>query len=159
VFAWIWVALARRKMDLSSPTKFAIGLAFLGISFVVMMVAANAVLAGAAAGGAMRVSMWWLVICYMFQALGELSLSPVGLSSMTKLAPRRFVGQMMGVWFLADAIGNLVAGLVGGHVTTNNLSAIPQLFQRTAVALFAGAVICLILVVPIRKMMQEKASA
>lgn len=156
VFAWIWVALARRKMDLSSPTKFALGLALAGVSFVIMLVASNKIIAGAAAGETVRVSMWWLTMCYMFQAFGELSLSPVGLSSMTKLAPRRFVGQMMGIWFLADAIGNLVAGLVGGHISSNNLSAIPQLFQRTAIALFVAAAVCGALAIPIRKMMQEK---
>jgi len=159
VFAWIWVALARRKMDLSSPAKFAIGVALLGVSFVVMVIAADKVISGATSAGAMRVSMWWLVVCYLFQALGELSLSPVGLSSMTKLAPRKFVGQMMGVWFLADAIGNLIAGLVGGHVNSNDLKAIPQLFQGTAIALFASAIICAILIIPIRNMMKEKASS
>lgn len=159
VFAWIWVALARRKLDLSSPTKFTIGLAFAGVSFVIMAVAANKILAGAASGGAVRVSMWWLTLCYMFQAFGELSLSPVGLSSMTKLAPRRFVGQMMGIWFLADALGNLIAGLVGGHVTASNLSAMPRLFERTAMSLFVAAAICGALVIPIRKMMQQKATA
>ncbi|MEO7042798.1 MAG: peptide MFS transporter [Gemmatimonadaceae bacterium] len=159
VFAWIWVALARRKIDLSSPAKFAIGVALLGVSFVIMLIAANEVLSASASGGVTRVSMWWLIICYLFQALGELSLSPVGLSSMTKLAPRKFVGQMMGVWFLADSIGNLIAGLVGGHVNSNDLKAIPQLFQGTAIALFASAVICAILIIPIRNMMKEKATS
>ncbi len=159
VFAWIWVALAKRKVDLSSPAKFAIGVALLGVSFVVMVFAANEVLAASTSGGVVRVSMWWLVVCYLFQALGELSLSPVGLSSMTKLAPRKFVGQMMGVWFLADSIGNLIAGLVGGHVNSNNLKAIPQLFQGTAIALFASAIVCAILIIPIRNMMKEKASS
>lgn len=159
VFAWAWVALARRKMDLSSPAKFAIGLAFCGIAFTVMLIAANRIIAADAAGGSVRVSLWWLVACYMFQAFGELSLSPVGLSSMTKLAPRRFVGQMMGVWFMADALGNLIAGLVGGHVNANDLTAMPQLFQRTAVSLFVAAAICALLIVPIRRMMQERTTA
>jgi POT family proton-dependent oligopeptide transporter len=159
VFAWIWVALARRKLDLSSPAKFAFGLACAGVGFLVMVVASNHVIAGAASGGTVRVSMWWLTLSYMFQAFGELSLSPVGLSSMTKLAPRRFVGQMMGVWFLADALGNLIAGLVGGHVNSANLSELPQLFQRTAISLFVAAAICGALVIPIRKMMQERSAA
>jgi POT family proton-dependent oligopeptide transporter len=159
VFAWIWVALARRRLDLSSPTKFAIALAFAGVSFVVMLVASNRIVAGAAAGQAVHVSMWWLVVCYMFQAFGELSLSPVGLSSMTKLAPRRFVGQMMGIWFLADSLGNLIAGLVGGHVDPNNLEQIPVLFKHTAIALFIAAAVCAALIIPIRKMMEEKSAA
>jgi POT family proton-dependent oligopeptide transporter len=157
VFAWIWVALARRNHDLSSPAKFAFGLAFAGLSFVVMVMASHRVIAGAAAGQTVRVSMWWLVICYLLQALGELSLSPVGLSSMTKLAPRRFVGQMMGVWFMADALGNLIAGLVGGHVNPNNLSELPLLFGRTSIALFVATLVCGALVIPIRRMMSDSA--
>jgi proton-dependent oligopeptide transporter, POT family len=159
VFAWIWVAFARRNHDLSSPTKFTIGLGFAGLSFVVMMIASNRILAGSVAGHPIRVSMWWLTICYMLQALGELSLSPVGLSSMTKLAPRRFVGQMMGVWFMADALGNLIAGLVGGNVNPNKLSEMPLLFGRTAIALFVATLICGALVIPIRRMMQEHSAA
>ena len=159
VFAWIWVAFARRNHDLSSATKFTIGLAFAALSFVVMMIASNRILAGSVAGHPIRVSMWWLTICYMLQALGELSLSPVGLSSMTKLAPRRFVGQMMGVWFMADALGNLIAGLVGGNVNPNKLNEMPLLFGRTAIALFIATLVCGALVIPIRRMMQERTPA
>src|SRR5690606_7175838 len=112
VFAWIWIALGKRNLDPSSPAKFTIGLLLAGIGFLVMMFAANKVLAN---GAGFRVSPWWLVGSYFFQTLGERSLSPVGLSSMTKLSPRKFVGQMMGVWFMAAALGNLIAGLVGGN--------------------------------------------
>lgn len=106
-------------------------------------------------GDGARVSMLWLSGSYLLQTLGELSLSPVGLSSMTKLAPRRFVGQMMGVWFLAAALGNLIAGLVGGHVNPENLAEMPQLFQRTAMSLFIATGILALLIVPIRRMMGE----
>ncbi len=159
VFAWLWVALARRRLDLSSPTKFAIGLAFAGVGFLVMLAASNRIVASAAAGEVVHVSMWWLVISYLFQAFGELSLSPVGLSSMTKLAPRRFVGQMMGIWFLADSLGNLIAGLVGGNVDPNKLSEMPLLFQHTAISLFIAAAVCAALVIPIRRMMEEKTAS
>jgi POT family proton-dependent oligopeptide transporter len=98
--------------------------------------------------------MLWLIASYLFQTIGELSLSPVGLSSMTKLAPRRFVGQMMGVWFMATALGNLIAGLVGGQVDPENLSQMPQLFQRTAMSLFIATAVLLALVIPIRRMMR-----
>jgi POT family proton-dependent oligopeptide transporter len=117
-----------------------------------MVPAANMVIA---AGGSLRVSPWWLVASYFLQTIGELSLSPVGLSSMTKLAPRAFVGQMMGVWFTAAALGNLIAGLVGGHVDPSKLDQMPQLFQQTAFFLFGATVVLLLLVVPIRRMMQE----
>jgi POT family proton-dependent oligopeptide transporter len=122
----------------------------------VMVAAANRVIAGG--GAAIKVSMLWLVLSYFLQTLGELSLSPVGLSSMTKLAPRKFVGQMMGVWFMASALGNLIAGLVGGHVDPENLAQMPQLFQRTAFSLFIAAAVLGAMVVPIRRMMGERAN-
>lgn len=152
VFAVIWVGLGRRGKDPSGPAKFAWGLFFGGLGFLVMLFAANIVISG---GGNIRVSPWWLVISYLFQTLGELSLSPVGLSSMTKLAPRKFAGQMMGVWFMASALGNLIAGLVGGHVDPEKLNEMPKLFQQTAFSLFIAAVLCGLLVFPIRKMMRE----
>jgi POT family proton-dependent oligopeptide transporter len=97
--------------------------------------------------------MMWLIISYLFQTLGELCLSPVGLSSMTKLAPRRFAGQMMGVWFMAAALGNLIAGLVGGHVNPENLSEMPALFQRTTISLAVASVVLAGMAIPIRRMM------
>lgn len=150
VFAAVWVALAKRQVDLSSPAKFALGLALAGIGFQLMVFAANKVVAGA---GHVLVSPWWLIFSYLFQTWGELCLSPVGLSSMTKLAPRRYVGQMMGIWFLATSVGNLVAGLVGGHVDPTKLEQTPAVFSGTAVALFASTAILLAMVVPIRRMM------
>jgi POT family proton-dependent oligopeptide transporter len=156
VFAALWIALGRRGRDLSSPGKFTAGLIFAGIGFLLMVPAANIVLGGA---GEVRVSPWWLVASYFFQTLGELSLSPVGLSSMTKLAPHAFAGQMMGVWFTASALGNLIAGLVGGHVDPSKLAQMPGLFQQTAMSLFIAAVVLAILVIPIRKMMQNTSVA
>lgn len=152
VFAALWVAMARRGRELSSPAKFAFGLFFAGLGFWLMVAAANAVIAG---GEGARVSMWWLTGSYLLQTMGELALSPVGLSSMTKLSPRRFVGQMMGVWFMATALGNLIAGLVGGHVDPNTLTEMPQLFQRTAMSLFIATAVLGLMVVPIRRMMGE----
>jgi len=154
VFAAIWVALGRRGKDPSSPAKFVIGLVFAGLGFLIMVLAANRVIAGGA-GEAIRVSMWWLIISYLFQTIGELSLSPVGLSSMTKLAPRKFVGQMMGVWFMAAALGNLIAGLVGGHVDPENLEQMPKLFMNTALSLFVASIVLAALIVPIRRMMRD----
>jgi POT family proton-dependent oligopeptide transporter len=148
--AVLWGALAARRIDLSSPAKFAIGLAMAGVGFLLMVFAANAVVAS---GGTVLVSPWWLIASYFFQTLGELFLSPVGLSSMTKLSPRRFVGQMMGIWFLATSVGNLVAGLVGGHIDPTKLEQTPTVFTGTAIALFASTVILLAMIVPIRRMM------
>lgn len=146
----LWLTMAKHGMELSSPTKFALGLLLAGIGFAVMIPAANAVVAS---GGALKVSSWWLTVSYLFQTLGELSLSPVGLSSMTKLSPRRYVAQMMGIWFLASSVGNLIAGLVGGNVDPEKLEVMPGLFMWTTVALVGAAVAILLLVVPIRRMM------
>jgi POT family proton-dependent oligopeptide transporter len=152
VFAILWVAMAKRGWDLSSPAKFTLGLFFAGLGFLIMVAAANIVIEG---GGSVRVSPWWLVGSYFLQTLGELSLSPVGLSSMTKLAPRKFVGQMMGVWFMAAALGNLIAGIVGGHVDPENLEQMPQLFRQTAMSLFIATLVLGALIIPIRNMMRE----
>jgi POT family proton-dependent oligopeptide transporter len=150
VFAAIWVGLARRRGDLSSPAKFSLGLLFAAVGFAIMIFAANAVLAG---GAGTRVSAWWLIASYFFQTVGELCLSPVGLSSMTKLAPRKYAGQMMGVWFMAAALGNLIAGIVGGHVDPKNPAQMPELFQRTTLSLLIAAAVLAALIIPIRRMM------
>ena len=152
LFAALWVSLARRRGDLSSPAKFAMGLFFAAIGFAIMIYAARAVLAG---GTGFKVSPWWLVASYFFQTVGELCLSPVGLSSMTKLSPRRFTGQMMGVWFMAAAMGNLIAGIVGGHVDPENPQQMPALFERTTISLLIATVVLAALVIPIRRMMRE----
>jgi POT family proton-dependent oligopeptide transporter len=150
VFAALWVGMARRGWELSSPAKFTLGLALAGVGFLLMISAANAVVAS---GGTLRVSPWWLIGSYFFQTLGELCLSPVGLSSMTKLAPRQYVGQMMGIWFLATSVGNLIAGLVGGHVDPNQLEQTPVVFTGTAIALFVATLVLGLMIVPIRRMM------
>jgi POT family proton-dependent oligopeptide transporter len=150
LLAALWAGLARRGRDLSSPTKFALGLSFAGLGFLVMLGAANRVLAG---GATTRVSMLWLVASYFLQGVGELSLSPVGMSSMTRLAPKRFAGLTMGAWFTSLALGNLIAGLVGGNVDPEKLAEMPALFRRTSISLFVAAALLLVLVVPIRRMM------
>jgi len=152
VFASIWLSLARRNANLSSPTKFSLGLLFAGIGFALMIPAANYVVNS---GGALKVSPWWLVVSYIFQTFGELSLSPVGLSSMTKLSPRKYVGQMMGIWFLATAVGNLIAGLVGGNVDPEKLDQMPKLFIGTTVALIASAVVLGLLTPLVRKLIPQ----
>jgi POT family proton-dependent oligopeptide transporter len=153
LLAVLWTRLGSRGKDLSSPTKFALGLALAGVGFLLMVAAANRVVSG---GPATRVSMFWLVGSYCFQGIGELALSPVGMSSMTKLAPRRFAGLTMGVWFTSLALGNLIAGIVGGNVDPEKVTQMPLLFQRTATSLFIAAAVLLVLVIPIRRMMQQR---
>jgi POT family proton-dependent oligopeptide transporter len=142
VFAAIWMKLG--KHNPSSPAKFAFGLVCVGLGFVVMVGAAKA-----SAGGVL-VSPLWLVVTYMLHTFGELSLSPVGLSSMTRLAPDRVKGMMMGVWFLAASVGNLIAGGVLGFYATFTL---PQVFGAVAVFAIVAGLVMFALVLPIKRMM------
>lgn len=152
LFAGLWMALGKRNINISSPVRFAVGLAMAGIAFLIMVIPANSLVA---TQGAIKVSGMWLAVSYLFQTWGELLLSPVGLSSMTKLSPRRFVGQMMGIWFLATSVGNLIAGLVGGSVDPEKLEQTPMLFQWTSIALFTAAILLALLAIPIARMMKN----
>jgi MFS family permease len=97
-----------------------------------------------------RVSLIWLFLCYLLHTIGELCLSPVGLAAMTRLAPARVVGLMMGVWFLASSVGNFLGGSVAGYYDRFEL---PTLLTAVATSAFAMAVLMFILVMPIRRMM------
>ena len=137
VFAAVWVKLARRQLDPSMPGKFAIGLLILGLGFLVMVVAAKIVVAGNQAAP------YWLILTYLLHTVGELCLSPVGLSSVTKLAPKRFVGQMMGIWFLATSLGNLLAGLIAGRFNPEALNEMPGLFMQIVITVTVGGLLLL----------------
>ena len=119
VFSALWVALARRNMDPSTPVKFALGLLGMALGFLVMVGAARVVTDGLPAAA------YWLVLTYLLHTFGELCLSPVGLSSVTKLVPQRFVGQSLGIWFLAVSLGNLIAGRIAGEFDAGNVAAMP----------------------------------
>ena len=146
VFAWLWLRLARGGKEPSSPTKFMLGLFFLSLSFALVIPAARAF---EASGG--RVSPWWLIGLYFLQMIGELCLSPVGLSMVTKLAPAHLVGLMMGVWFFATAMGNYVAGWVAGFLQDRPFT---DVFQAAFINLIIATVILALLVKPIKKMMR-----
>jgi len=143
VFAWLWMRLGRREP--SSPAKFAYGLLLLGLGFLFVAVAAQIYVRTGT-----KVSPWWLILLYLFHALGELSLSPVGLSTVTKLAPARIVGLMMGVWFLALSLGNFLAGHVAGYFEKMPL---PQLFGAVFLSTTLSAVLLALLTRPIKKLM------
>jgi len=133
-FSALWIFLGRRNLDPSAPAKFAFGLLLLGLGFLVMVGAATVVTSGRLAGPQ------WLLLAYLLHTFGELCLSPVGLSSVTKLAPPRFVGQMMGLWFLATSMGLLLAGLIAGRFDSQDLASMPrQYLEIAAVSLAAGA--------------------
>ena len=146
VFGIVWTGLARRQANPSIPVKFALGLLGLAAGFFVLAWgAANATAAN-------PVSPAWLVVTYFLHTVGELCLSPVGLSSITKLAPRGRVGQMMGVWFVGAALGNLFAGLVAGSLETLAPSA---LFQTVALIIGGAGVLALVLSPAVRKLMGD----
>jgi POT family proton-dependent oligopeptide transporter len=147
VFAGLWVRLARRNLDLSIPGKFVVGLMLLGFGFLIMVGAAKVVASGS------KVLPFWLLTTYLLHTIGEICLSPVGLSAVTRLAPPRFVGQMMGLWFLATSLGNLLAGLFAGQIITDGVAQMPELFMRIALIAFISGSILFILVRPIKKLM------
>jgi proton-dependent oligopeptide transporter, POT family len=122
VFSALWVRLARRNLDPAAPFKFAFGLLLMGLGFLFMVKAASLV------AGGLQAPAYFLVLTYLVHTFGELCLSPVGLSTVTKLAPARFVGQMMGVWFLASSLGKLTAGLIAGGFDPNDLAGMPDRF-------------------------------
>jgi len=124
VVAAVWLGLGKRNRDFSAPVKFAFGLLLMGAGFLVMYFASLHVLAGT------KVLPTWLVLTYVLHSLGELCLSPVGLSSMTKLAPSRFVGQVMGLWFVSMALGGNLAGQLSGEYDSTHLESLPGLFIK-----------------------------
>lgn len=143
ILAWLWVRLG--KHEPSSPAKFVLGLVFIGLSFVVLIPGAFF-----AQSQNIRISPLWLVASYFLAEIGELSLSPIGLSVVTKLAPGRVVGLMMGVWFLSISVGDIIAGTVAGLFRTYPLAAI---FSIVAAAAIAAALLLLILLKWIRGLM------
>ena len=144
VFASLWVQLGSKNPSI--PLKFAYGLIQLGIGFLVLAWGATYALDGN------LVSPMWLIVTYFLHTTGELCLSPVGLSSITKLSPRRFVGQMMGIWFMAAALGNLLAGLVAGLIESLPL---PQLFGTVCLTTAGSGLILLAFAKPIRKLIGD----
>ncbi|MBV8516670.1 MAG: peptide MFS transporter [Acidobacteria bacterium] len=143
VFAWLWYRLGPRNP--SSPVKFTLGLFFLSLSFLLIVPAARYFEATN-----QRVSPWWLIGLYFLQMMGELCLSPVGLSMVTKLSPPRIVGFMMGVWFFATAMGNYVAGWAAGFLENQSFS---RVFMTACLTSAVLTLILAVLIVPIRRLM------
>jgi POT family proton-dependent oligopeptide transporter len=142
IFAWLWVKLGPRQP--STPAKYAFALLFVGLAFVLLLPA------GAIAQTGVKISPLWLVGCYFIEELGELCLSPVGLSVVTKLAPTRIVGLMLGVFFLSNAVGNKLAGWSAGFISTVPL---PTLFGVTAAVCLGAAVVMFLLIKPVQNLM------
>jgi POT family proton-dependent oligopeptide transporter len=146
MFAWLWVRLGPREP--SVPAKLALGLLFMGLAFLVLVPAG----AAAQSDQGVRVSPMWLVVAYMIAEFGELCLSPVGLSAVTKVSPTRIVSMMMGVWFLSNAFGNKLAGWAAGFFSTTPLE---TLFGVVTGVLLVAALIMFALVKPLRRLMGD----
>jgi POT family proton-dependent oligopeptide transporter len=144
VFAYLWIALGHKQP--SSPMKFALGLLFVSLSFVLMVPAAKLTADG-------KVGPLWLVGLFFLQTVGEMLLSPVGLSTMTKLAPQRLVGLVMGIWFLAAALGNKLAGVLAGEFKSENATELANFFWHQALIVGGCTVVLLALVPWVKKLM------
>lgn len=146
-----WVKLARKNLHPYTPVKFALGLIFLGLGFAIMAWASLYVVQDT------KVLPTWLIFTYLFHTTGELCLSPIGLSAVTKLAPKKLVGQMMGVWFMSLSFGNLIAGLVAGEFDEDAISTdpglLPDLFWNIVFTTVGSGVLLVILYKPIKKLM------
>lgn len=151
LFAWLWIWLSKRNLNPTTPVKLALGLLWMGVGYLVMMQASHIVIAGG------KPLPTWLIFTYMFHTFGEICLYPIGLSGVTKLSPKRLVGQMMGVFFMALALGNLVAGLYAGEFNDEAISADPtlltNLFSLIVKIMFVATLIVLIFSKPMRKLM------
>ena len=142
VFAWLWIALGKREP--SSPAKFAWALVFGAIAFAILVPPARAAITGA------LVSPWWLTGTYFIQTVGEMCLSPVGLSAMTKLAPARVAGMMMGLFFVSISIGDYLAGTAASLYESMPL---PTLFGTVAAISIGAALVLVLLVKATKKLM------
>jgi proton-dependent oligopeptide transporter, POT family len=151
VFAWLWVWLGKRKLNPMTPVKMSFGPLFTALGFAMMMLGSLVVAKGSLA------SPWWLILTFTFHTFGEICLYPTGMSATTKIAPKNLMGQLMGIWFMSLAFGNLVAGLYAGEFDQKAIEANPgmlvDLFGYFTKIMLVAGLILLILYKPIRKMM------
>jgi POT family proton-dependent oligopeptide transporter len=144
LFSSLWIRMGDRQP--SSPVKFTLGLLFIGLAYSLLIPATMALAQG-------QITFWWLVGLYFLEVCGEMCLSPVGLSTVTKLAPAKLVGLMMGAWFLATAAGNKLAGYLAGFFVSNNPWQLTKLYGGIAIGLLAAALILMILTPTIKRLM------
>jgi POT family proton-dependent oligopeptide transporter len=129
IFAFMWLALSKRNIEPSTPLKFAIGIMFVGLGFLVLVYGMNN-------STGLQTGVIWIMLIYLLHTIGELCLSPVGLSSVTKLSPQRIVGMMMGMWFCASAAGNYVAGLIARATASEEMAGEEVIFSLNQKAAF-----------------------
>lgn len=144
IFSILWVRLRERQP--SSPVKFTLGMLFIGVAYLLMIPAAMLTAQG-------RVSFWWLVGLYFLEVCGEMCLSPVGLSTVTKLSPPKLVGIMMGVWFLASSFGSKLAGYLSGFFVSDNPGQLVRLYGGIAAGLLVATVVLALMTPTIKRLM------
>lgn len=144
VFSILWIRMKERQP--SSPVKFTLGMLFIGVAYLLMIPAAMLTAQG-------RVSFWWLVGLYFLEVCGEMCLSPVGLSTVTKLSPPKLVGIMMGVWFLASSFGSKLAGYLSGFFVSDNYWQLVKLYGGIAAGLLVATVILALMTPMIKRLM------
>ncbi len=136
LFSSLWLKLGERQP--ATPTKFVLGLVFIGAAYALFVPACLLTAQG-------RINVLWLVALYFLEVVGEMCLSPTGLSTVTKLAPPRVLGLMLGVWFLASSFGSKIAGYLGGFYTAESPATLARLYGGVAAGLLGAAVVLLIL--------------
>jgi len=146
IFSALWVKLRERQP--SSPAKFTLGLLFIGVAYVLLVPACYLT-------GQGKISPLWLVALYFLEVVGEMCLSPVGLSAVTKLSPAKLVGIMMGVWFLASAFGSKLAGYLSGFFVANNPMQLMKLYGGIAAGLLLAAGLLALLTPGIKRLMGD----
>ena len=162
VFSLLWGYLAQRDIEPSTPVKFALGLIQLGLGFACFWWGA------ATASSSGMSAMIWLMAGYLFQTTGELCLSPVGLSMVTKLSPKHLVSTVMGTWFLATAFSQFLAAIIaqftgvshgggGGTipVPTETVNVYGDVFKIIAISAIVSGLICLVMAPVLKKWMHD----
>jgi len=143
--SYLWIFLGKEMLDPSLPFKFGLGLIFMAIGFLVIAAGAQIALSEGLAGAK------WLLITYLLHTVGELTLSPIGLSAISSLSPKKYMGQMMGVWFLASSLGAIIAGLLSSQATNDGLASMPGLFNQIAISASLFGLILIIIARPLQR--------
>lgn len=139
VISYFWIWFAKKGKEIDSFVKFSLGLIFAALAFFVMYLAAKVVMATNS-----NVSPMYIVACFWLLTIGELCLSPVGLSIMSQIAPAKISSSVMGLWFVSVSLGNVIAGLTGAKVKPENVTELPYMFMKFGLALVIVAVLIMI---------------
>ncbi|MCS6822253.1 MAG: peptide MFS transporter [Microscillaceae bacterium] len=150
IFSWLWVYLESKKLNPNGPVKFAMGLLFVALGFWVLVMGSSSIPQGAKSA---QVSMLWLILAYLLHTIGELCLSPVGLSFINKLSPKRFLGLMFGIWFLCSGLGNYLGGYISGFIGETDKYKISDFFMIVVIIPLVSGIVLLLLSPILKKWM------